>query len=310
MLILIICIIFLLILIYLGYKYVSVPGKIVWISEGYNNELKDFESRLRQDYPLGNDSFRISHGPDYYAFFKRLGKVYMKGSFKDGELIGVGCGVLRKIKCNREKWDTAWDTVWDTVWYMCDLKVTKKYRRRHIILKMLIQSMNKLSLSNKVYGISMNNNTDNITLKLAKRIPFLNFKEGPQLMIYSLNYDKLIIALPIVKKYRGNISFLSLNGIKDLILKSTGEPMKLLHLQWTNDSENDSENYTGKGKDKTNTDNINDLKKDYTYMFCCPKNDPMYKELKKVNIETEISATIIHYNMDDCDWKFIMTSEI
>ena len=120
----------------------------------------------------------------------------------------------------------------------------------------------------------------------------MNFNTGGTLMIYSFDYDTLLKALPVIQKYRGPITFLSLRGIKDLVLKSTNKPMELLHLQWGN-----------KPGFSTPMDG-------YTYMFCCINTDIIYHELFSKRITTDISATIIHTNMNDYDWTFIMTSDI
>lgn len=51
-------------------------------------------------------------------------------------------------------------------------------------------------------------------------------------------------------------------------------------------------------------------KKKYEHMFCLYEKDNLKHLLDKYDIKTNITATIIHYNMDDCDWRFIQTSEI
>ena len=68
--------------------------------------------------------------------------------------------------------------------------------------------------------------------------------------------------------------------------------MKILHLQYGIENK------------------IKYPKKNYIHMFCCLQNDPIYYELKSLNITTNITATIIHHGMDNCDWKFILTSDI
>lgn len=182
--------------------------------------------------------------------------------------------------------------------YLCDLKIDPKYRGKHMPFKMLLSAKQKLNISNRIYGITMNKNDDkeNRVVKLSKKIPLLNFKSGGKLMIYSIDYDTLLKIRPIIQRHRGNISFLSLLNIKDLILKSTELPLPLLHIQWGNIS---------------NENNIIiEPIYGYTYMFCCPINDPLYSELTNNNIITNTTAEIIQHNMDDCDWKFILTSDI
>lgn len=244
----------------------------------YNKQIQKFENKLAHWYPLGqNDKFKISHGNNYYSFFERLGRMNMLICLSQGKVIGLGCGVLRNI--NHKK-----------VWYICDLKIDQNHRRKWIPFKMLLESFHKIGQSNKIYGISMNNGKENKVLRLAKRIPLLDFKKGPLLYIYSLEYNQMLKAKPIIEKYRGWFGLTTLSGVKDLIMQSTGKPMPLLHLDW-----NKSNNMILDG---------------YTYMFCCPENDPMKNELDKNGITTDITATIVYYNMKKFDWRFIMTSEI
>lgn len=267
------------------YKYFSSPVEIIELTKNnkskFNRKLQDFEKKLSHWYPLGDDFFNITHGGNYYGFFERMGKMYMKLCIYNKKVVGTACGILRNIKS-------------ESVWYLCDLKIDPEFRGKHIPFKMMLRSLDKLCISNKVYGISMNNDKENRVMRLAKNIPIFNFKNGGKLMIYSLDYEKFMSVMPIISEHRGNISFLSLTGIKDLILKSTNKPLPILHVQW--------------GKDNQ-TELINPIE-GYTYMFCCLEGDKMYNELTDNNIITDISATIIHYNMDNCDWKFILTSEI
>ncbi|ARF12362.1 hypothetical protein Klosneuvirus_5_32 [Klosneuvirus KNV1] len=244
----------------------------------YHRQIQKFENKLAHWYPLGqNDKFKISHGNNYYSFFERLGKMNMLICLYKGKVIGIGCGVLRNI--NHKK-----------VWYICDLKIDEKHRGKWIPFKMLLDSFHKIDQSNKIYGISMNNEKENKVLRLARRIPLLDFKKGPLLYIYSLDYEKMLKAKPIIQKHRRQFGLATLSGVKDLIIQSTEKPMPLLHLDWN----------------KSN-DTILD---GYTYMFCCPEKDPMKIELDQNDIMTDITATIVYYNMNNFDWRFVMTSEI
>lgn len=301
-LIIIILIIIVIIIIIILYHNNSLPGAIVELNDTNKNELntklKLFEKRLKHDYPMGNDYFNIEHGDDYFKFFDRLGKVHMMTLINNDEIVGSGCGVLRNInyfssKSSKDNSNGNNQLPSDYCWYLCDLKIDPKYRGLHVPFKMGLLAKQKLNISNRVYGITMNKNGENNkVVKLVKRIPFLNFKSEGKLMIYSIDYDVLLKIRVIIEKYRGPITFLSLLNIKDLILKSTGLPMPLLHIQWRNDF------------------GFKDPLPNHTYMFCCPINDPMYNELTNNNIITDTTADIVHYNMDDSDWKFVLTSDI
>lgn len=290
--IIIVAIIIIIVYIYFVYKQNLIPGEIVELNNNnkseLNSKLKKFEEKLSHDYPLGYDYFKITHGENYYAFFERLGVIHMNLLIDNNEIVGSGSGILRNIKYKNDK-------ILPT-FYLCDLKIDPKYRGKHIPFQMLLSAKQKLNISNRIYGITMNknDNKENKVVKLSKKIPLLNFKSGGKLMIYSIDYDTLLKIKPIIEHHRGNISFLSLLNIKDLILKSTGSPLPLLHIQWqSNDINNIIEPIPG-----------------YTYMFCCHIDDPLYIDLINHNIITNTTAEIIHHNMDDVDWKFILTSDI
>lgn len=287
-LLIIVIIIVIIIIIIMIYQSNSIPGELIEFDKlsiekkaELNIKLKDFEEKLRHWYPLGDDCFNITHGDNYYAFFERLGDLHMSILMEDKEVIGTAFGVLRKLK--------------EPVWYLCDLKLDRKHRGKQIPFKMLKSAFNKYNLSNKIYGISMNkDNEENRIVKLANNIPLIKFSLACKLMIYSINYEELSMIQDIIIKYRGPISFLSLHNIKDLILKSTGKHMPILHIQWGTHEQNSSL------KPEPN----------YTYMFCCPEDDHLYHELNKMGITTNTTASIIHHNMEDYDWKFILTSDI
>ncbi len=252
----------------------------------YHYKMQQFEKSLSTWYPLGTDYFRISHGLNYYSFFQRLGQINFGLCISNNTIVATCCAIRRKLTTTN-------------VWYICDLKVDKKFRGKRLAFKMLKTLAPKVGFGGQIYGISMNNNNNNKILKLAQRIPLMNLKSGGLLYIYSLDYKKMTIAKNIIKKHRGNISYLCLTGIKDLILKSTNKPMNILHVNWS----------TGTGND-TNSHYYQQPQENFTHMFCCPETDPMFYELCYNNITTDITATIIHSNMQKSDWKFILTSDI
>ncbi len=52
----------------------------------------------KADYPLGpNERFKIDHGLDYFAFFKRLGLMHYFVAQDEERVVGVAAGVLRTI---------------------------------------------------------------------------------------------------------------------------------------------------------------------------------------------------------------------
>ena len=167
---------------------------------------------------------------------------------------------------------------------------------------MLFKSITNIFKSHRIYGIGMGDASK--VLKISQYVPFpLKFVDSGKLMIYSINFQKLLQILPIIQKHRGtDVKFLSLQGIKDLVLKSTGKRYPLLHLQFPCTSNYESNQEKGKVYRKP--------VKNFQYMFCCHESDPLKMDLDKCGIFTDIFAKIISANMDNCDWKFVSTADI
>src|SRR5690349_2320433 len=89
--------------------------------ELYRDRIVRLESEAR--YPLGADFFGIDHGEDYFAFFDRLGDVHYYAAVDGDRVAAVATGIVRRVP--------------QKTWYLCDLKVTPDYRKRHIPLRML-----------------------------------------------------------------------------------------------------------------------------------------------------------------------------
>jgi hypothetical protein len=251
----------------------------------YHSKIKKFEKKLAHWYPLGSDYFKITHGKNYYKFFERLGQLTMIACMHKNNIIGTFFGVLRKIHNKK-------------VWYIADFKIDPLFRGKQLSYAMLSKGVPKLLTTTRFYGISMNTtNKKNKVLTIANKVPFVNIKSN-QLLIYSVNYDQLLNILPILTYFRGRVSYLSLNGVKEMKLKSTQKRMNVFHIQWTTNTKNTISNVT------------NIPIPNYTYMFCCLHNDLMVSYLRSKNVTTDITATIIYNNMDHFDWKFILTSDI
>jgi hypothetical protein len=61
-------------------------------------------------------------------------------------------------------------------------------------------------------------------------LPWTPLKVGAKILFFYEDYSSTKAALKILN--RPNAHFSSLAGKKDLILKSTGAPIPLLHLEW------------------------------------------------------------------------------
>ena len=232
----------------------------------YNNKIKTFEINMKQWYPFGNDMFRISHGNNYFAFFKRQGDLYILVAMNNNEVVGTIFGILK-----------------NNVWYLADVKINKKYRGHKLCFRMGLHAIHLLKKTNKVYGILMDKNGQNILIKYVKQMPIITLTYSGKLYIYALNYNQLLKALSILKKNYNKIGVVFLDGVKDLILKSTNKKIKVCHVQF-NKVQNCLINTFLKSKDVYQT---------YTYMFCVYETHNIVKQLRKIQITTNITSSII-----------------
>ncbi len=244
-------------------------------------------------YPLGTDFFQIDHGSDYFAFFDRLGEVHYYVALAEtegGTVAAVGAAVLRQVPfCQGEPPRPTW--------YLCDLKVHPSHQGKHLSWRLLRQGyLTHLGLAPQGYAISMNptDGRPNPLVSLLQRFSPLAFSHTATLGIYALDAATMELAEPILQAHRGAISYLSLQGMKDLRLESTGRSLPLLHAQW------------GKMGDCT----LPRPQAGYTHMFCAPEADPLALALANHQIYPTATASIISHGMVSCDWQFILTSDI
>ncbi len=242
-------------------------------------------------YPLGpSESFVIDHGRDYFAFFKRLGELHYFTATENGQLAGVGAGILRDIPLQRGQPP-------QKAWYLCDLKIDPEFRGHHIPMHIFARAAWHAFKCSRGYAISMNPATgENRMAKMFKRYSWLSVSEPKTLALFSCNQVEMRQLKPILERHRGPVSFLSLQGKKDLILQSTGRPMPLLHAQF--------------GPCRAEQPTCDEPQEGYTHMFCTATADPLYTELTSQNVAPAATASIISRGMDSSDWSFILTSDI
>jgi hypothetical protein len=252
-------------------------------------------------YPLGNDFFQLDHGSDYFAFFDRLGEVnyyvVLDGDSAD-RVAAVGAGVLRQIPYYQGE-------VVRPAWYLCDLKVHPDYQHQHLSLRLLRYALDSDMLRcARGYTISMNpgvskaslqeNRSPNRLVRILERFAPIKFRCTTTLGIYSLNAEDMHVLTPLLVEHRGTISYLSLQGVKDLRLQSTKQILPLLHVQWG----------------ATPNKGISEPLPGYVHMFCVPENDDLALALASRSIYPTASASVVSHGMDESDWRFILTSDI
>jgi hypothetical protein len=245
----------------------------------YNKVLLDFENLFK--YPFGNDYFKINHGENYFKFFDLLGEPCFFIAKEDNKVLAICVAILKTVNLDP----------YEKVWYLCDLKVHPHYQGRFIVQKILNYAHLRCSkTSNKVYGISMNQATSysNKFINYAQRLPYLNIKFQEILEFYLLDKHQKE-SNEFIKSNKNR--FVSLTGIKDLILESSGKPLSFMHYVA-------SSHHT-----------VTLLEDEMKFMVCCPKNSKLSNIFKDLNIYPITTASILA-NFESNSWDLINSSEI
>lgn len=245
-------------------------------------------------YPWGDDFFKIDHGNDYFAFFDRLGEVNYYVALNDQQQVtGVGAGILRSVRYH----------VTDPpqlTWYLCDLKVHLQYQNQRLSLRLLRHAIAMgQPKCDRGYSISMDPAPGQPSpwIRILEKLTILPFRYSCALNLYSLDADSLTEILPNLQKTHGKIGYRSLQGKKDLRLQKTKSLIPLLHLEW--------------GEALMDDENLSwDPIPGYLHLLCTPAGSPIDQHLSDQSIVPSGTASVVSRGMEDCDWNFIMTSEI
>jgi len=250
--------------------------------EAWRASVAALEASAR--YPLGADRFRIDHGRDYFAFFDRLGSLAYYVAAEDGEVLAVGCGVIRELPGL------------GPAWYAGDLKVRPDRRGEHIPLRMLAAAFpTEYPRCPRGYGISMNPpEGENRVLRIFRRFPVIPMHHDATLAFFSLSAQQMRAAAPIVQRHRGAPGYLSLRGVKDLVLDSTAAPLDLLHVQ----------------HGPLGTPTLDQPVDGAVHMLCTPIDDDLCRDMTAMGLPVMATATVIAHRMEGYDWRQVLTSEI
>lgn len=241
-------------------------------------------------YPIGNDRFQIDHGADYFKFFERIGTLYYYATLEDGKIVAVGAGMLRNAPMR------AGDKP-KRFWYGGDLKVHPEYRGKRFPLTMATRVfLPNFLRCRRGYAISMNpgDGSENRVVTNLTRFKWAPVHAGLTLELYSLDADAMREAAPVVTEQRGPLSYLSLRGIKDIVLESTGAPMPLLHVQFGP--------FAAAG--------VPSPVQGHTHMLCALRDDELSKALGRLGHQPSATATILHSGMSSSDFRFVLSSDI
>ena len=241
-------------------------------------------------YPIGDDFFQIDHGPDYFAFFDRLGALVYYAAFAGERIAAVAAGVLRQVPI-------AAGARLRPAWYLCDLKVDPEFRQQRIPLKMLRASFLPNALRcRRGYAITMNPaEGENRVVRLASHWRWTPIHFAATLHLYSCDPEEMRALEPLVREHRGPLGYLSLRGVKDIVLQSTGQPLPLLHLVHGPEVRRQTHAAPQPGA---------------THMFCAPAGGPLDRAVQSAGHRPSSSASVIQHGMKRCDWRFVLTSEI
>jgi len=250
-------------------------------------------------YPLGNDFFQIDHGSDYFAFFDRLGELNYHIAIDQETVAAVGAGILRQVPYHQGEASRP-------AWYLCDLKVHPSYQRRRLSIRLLNQALvTQVRRCAHGYAISMNpsdlnpsgdrlfSRSSNPLVRVLEKFAPIQFHWTTTLGIYSLSTDEMHRLAPLIIEHRGSLSYLSLQGKKELRLQSNGQVLPLLHVQWGT----------------AITSEILMPQTGYTHMFCVPAEDELAIALAARGIIPQAAASVISAGMES-DWRFVLTSDV
>lgn len=246
----------------------------------WKSSLHQFEEHFT--YPLGADTFSIDHGSDYLAFFKRMGNAHLYASEVEGKIVAVGAGIIQ----NRFK-----------AWYLCDMKVHPEFRGRKIPLKMFRKYFLPCYLkSQRGFALNMEESSGkkNPITKIMETLPWTPLKKGARIVFYYEDAANTLKAMEILKSKRPGISFSSLLGIKDLVLKSTGKPIPLLHMEW---------NQQVPGSSAAPIEGN-------LHMWCLDEKSDLNSSLEKIGITPKAAGLIFHHRLSHLDWNELRTSEL
>jgi len=249
-------------------------------------------------YPLGDDRFEIDHGDDYFAFFDRLGETSYYVALDGERVVAVGCAVLRTVPQHE-------GGASKPLWYACDLKVHPDYRRRRLPWKTFKFAFPRAyPVCGRGYGVSMNpgDGSENPVVRLLKRFSLVPIRVGATLSLYSLSAEEMASVAGLVESERGSLSYLSLRGIKDIVLQSTGAPMPLLHVQFGPSAETRSAPARGQLFSQPQPGAV--------HMFCTPTEDALARAMHERGFSPSATASVVQHRMGGWDWRFVLTSDI
>ncbi|HRK06865.1 MAG TPA: GNAT family N-acetyltransferase [Pseudobdellovibrionaceae bacterium] len=242
--------------------------------------LAELESMI--EYPYGADHFRIDHGKDYWRFFARLGEPRMHAIVRGGRILAVACGVLRSLPDG-------------PAWYLCDLKAAPDFRGQHAATRMLRhQFFRSYWRCGRGYAISMHPaQGENRIVRLLKKFSWLPFRVEAELAFYTFSFEEIQNFRGVLEASLGELGVLDLRGVKDLIMRSTGRSMPLVHVQHGPMREAEWRPTPG-----------------VEHMLAVMEGSVTDQELKGLGRVASARACVIAHRMRGTDFSFVLSSDI
>jgi hypothetical protein len=252
--------------------------------QDFGPRLQAFETRA--EYPYGDDFFKLDHGDDYFAFFERMGEPLFHVATDEARIAACAAGVLRNVKIDGKE---------TRAWYLCDLKVDKPYALQKLPAKLFRKNLFSNYLKcGRGYAVSMNPaKGKNRVVKLIERFRWIPIRCAAKLNFYSFNQTEAAAFHDRLESALGKISYLSLKGKKDLIMRSTSARLPLFHIQHGAHA----------------NDGIEKPAENGTYMICASEESSLDVLLKE-RFPVSATASILAHRMTPKDWNFILTSDI
>lgn len=240
-------------------------------------------------YPLGDDRFRIDRGADVFAFLDRLGTPVLELALAGERVVAMSARVLRRRPRR--------------AWYLCDLKVHPEFRGRRIAARFVRHAFARAyARCGRGYAVSMNgpgeDPSTNPVARLVERIGFVPFRTHG-LELFELGPDEERALRPVIEARRGPLWHLSLAGVKDIVLESTGAPMPLLHAQWGPCA-----------APAAAPGSVPSIGPGQRSMLCAPAGDPLGAALVAAGLRPTATATVLHHRLGPGPLDFLLTSDI
>jgi hypothetical protein len=245
-------------------------------------------------YPLGADRFRLDHGPDYFAFFRRIGEIRTYAAVIDGRVACVASCVLRRVRQIGGSIGRAW--------YLCDLKVAPEFRGLHLPTRLFGRAFlfNYLRCP-RGFAVSMNpgDGSANRAVRIIERFPWIPLRPVGEFVFYVWSESELLDLTLLLNAEIGAWRLRSLSGVKDLILESTGQPWRLYHIEGRYCLDD--------------TDGGQIVARPVpggAHMLCVPAGGTLDRRLNAQGCRSAATATIVAHRMGATDWRFAASSEI